>query len=54
MKQAAAGEHVEAIHFCDHDYWQELADTFNLLNDHLRILENASEKAEVGELTSTS
>ncbi len=52
MQQAAAGEHVEAVHFRDHDYWQEFADAFNQLNERIQTLEKSSEQAELGELTS--
>ncbi len=31
MQEAVAGTPVEPIHFRDHDYWQELATTFNQL-----------------------
>lgn len=41
MKQAAAGEHVEPIHFRDRDYWQEFADAFNELNQRLQSQEKA-------------
>lgn len=51
MGEAAAGEHVEPIHFRDHDYWQEFADAFNLLNNRLQQLESTSEEVEAGELT---
>lgn len=54
MQQAAAGEHVEAVHFRDHDYWQEFADAFNQLNERLQTLEKSSEQAELGELTHAS
>lgn len=53
MNEAAAGEHVKPIHFRDHDYWQEFADAFNLLNERLETLEKEHAETEVGELAST-
>lgn len=52
MNEAAAGEHVEPIHFRDHDYWQEFADAFNLLNQRLQTLEKEHEEVETEELVS--
>jgi len=46
MQQAAAGEQVEAVHFRDHDYWQELADAFNELNERLQSQEKANRQTE--------
>jgi len=46
MEQAVAGERVEAIHFRDHDYWQEFADAFNELNERLQSQEQAIQQTE--------
>ena len=36
MEQAAAGEEVAEINFRNDDFWQEIAATFNRLNDRLQ------------------
>ncbi len=46
MSQAAAGEHVEPIHFRDQDYWQEFADAFNELNQRLQTQEKELEQLQ--------
>jgi len=48
MLEAAAGEHVEAIHFRDHDYWQEFADAFNELNERVQKQDLALQELEFG------
>ena len=46
MERAVAGERVEAIHFRDHDYWQEFADAFNQLNERLQSQGQAIQQTE--------
>lgn len=39
MQQAADGQSVEPLAFCDQDYWQEFAEASNLMNEQLQSLE---------------
>lgn len=49
MQRAAAGERVSSVYFRDHDYWQEFADAFNVLNDRLQSQEKTIEQLETQE-----
>ncbi len=40
LHRAARGEHVEPIHFRDGDFWQELAEDFNVLLERLPVDES--------------
>ena len=47
MRRAANGEQVAPVHFRDGDYWQDLADSFNLLLE--RLQDPAKDSVEIAD-----
>lgn len=46
MLKVAAGEHVEPIRFRDGDYWKELADAFNAMQERIERAESGRTQDE--------